>query len=128
MGTFRVQIEIADASGQHYEAMSALTDTGAAYTWVPRRVLERMGHQPSFRRPFVLADGRVVQRDLTEARMRLGSQIITTIVVFGDNTGDLLLGAYSLEGFGLAVDPVNHRVVPVEVFPMGLSQLQTRDR
>ena len=124
-GTFRIKYPGGKQTKYRVNYVQGLK-SGAAYTWVPRRVLERLGHQPSFRLPFVLADGRVVQRDLTEARIRLGGQIRTRIVVLGDNEGDPLFGADSLQGFGLAVDPVNHRLVPVEVFPIGLSQLETR--
>lgn len=35
------------------------------------------------------------------------------LVVFGDPDTLPLLGAYALEGFGLAPDPVNRRLIPV---------------
>jgi hypothetical protein len=31
----------------------------------------------------------------------------------------VLLGVYALEGFGLGVDPVNHKLVPVDGLAMG---------
>ena len=34
-----------------------------------------------------------------------------TIVVFGEDNGPALLGAYTLEGLALAVDPVGQRLV-----------------
>lgn len=37
---------------------------------------------------------------------------MTTLVVFGDDGAPALLGAYTLEGLGLAVDPVEQRLVP----------------
>ena len=98
--------------------MSALVDTGAAYTWVPAGVLKELGLEPAFRLPFVLADGRVVERDLTETRVRLNGQTRTTIVVFGDSSSDNLMGAYTLEGFGVMVDPVSRRLVPIGRFSM----------
>lgn len=36
-----------------------------------------------------------------------------TICAFGDEGTEPLLGAYTLEGFALAPDPVNQRVVPM---------------
>ena len=118
MGTFQVTLEIGDAAGARYRRVSALVDTGAAYTWVPSPILEELGLEPAFRLDFVLADGRVVERDVTETRVRLDGQVRTTIVVFGDESSDALLGAYSLEGFGVSVDPVNRKLVPIERFPM----------
>ena len=94
-------------------------DSGAPYTWIPHFILNGLGLEPAFRLPFVLADGRVVERDLIETRVRLDGQVRTTVVVFGDENSDALLGAYTLEGFGLMVDLINRHLAPVERFPMG---------
>ncbi len=50
---------------------------------------------------------------MAETRVRLNGQTRTTLVVFGEEATLPLLGAYTLEGFGLAADPVNRRLVPV---------------
>ena len=118
MGTFQVDVEIGDAAGERWQRVSALADTGAAYTWIPGSILTRLEVKPSFRLQFVLADGHIVERDATETRMRLNGQVRTTIVVFGDEGSGSLLGAYPLEGFGLSVDPINRTLVPIERFSM----------
>ena len=102
MGTFRVALEIGDVAGQNHQGVQALVDSGAAYTWIPASILQGLDLQPSFQLPFVLADGRVVERDLTETRVRLDGQVRTRIVIFGDYGSDSLLGADTLEGFGLS--------------------------
>jgi predicted aspartyl protease len=93
-------------------------DTGASYTWVPRDVLERLGVSPRLRRQFELADGAVIQRELAETPMRLNGEVLTRLVVFGDEGSLPLLGADTLEGFSLAPDPVNRRLIPVRGFAM----------
>lgn len=113
MGTFRVAIEIGDPQGQRWETIEALVDTGASYTWVPVSLLERLGITPAFRSPFELADGRKIERDMGETKVRLNGQQRTTLVVFGDEDTEPLLGAYTLEGFGVAPDPVGRRLIPV---------------
>ncbi len=45
-------------------------------------------------------------------------QTLPTLVVFGDEGSIPLLGAYTLEGFGLAADPINRRLVPVRGLAM----------
>lgn len=122
MGTFRVTLEIGGVAGQNYQGVQALVDSGVAYTWIPASILQGLDLQPSFQLPFVLADGRVVERDLTETRVRLNRQVRTTLVIFGDDGTDALLGAYTLEGCGLMVDPVNKQLVPVPQFPMANGQ------
>ena len=107
MGTFRVSIEIAGTP------MEALVDTGASYSWIPRDVLESLGTQPEEERVFVLADGREVRYPMAWVRIKLGDRIQPTLIVFGDSGTEPLLGAFTLEGFGLGVDPVNRRLIPV---------------
>ena len=119
MGTFEVSLEIGDSDGSRYQQVEVLVDSGAAYTWIPHTILDELDLEPAFRLAFLLADRREIERDVTETRMRLGGRVLTRIVVFGDAGSAALLGADTLEGFGLMVDPINRRLVPVERFPMG---------
>jgi len=112
-GTFRVNVEIGDPRGERFEPLEVLVDTGATYMWIPRSVLDRLGVTPAFRFPFILADGRQIDRDMAETQIRLNGHSRTTLVVFGDEGTLALLGAYTSEGFGLAADPVNRRLIPV---------------
>ena len=122
MGTFQVTIEIGDPQGQAWEGVDALVDTGSSYTWVARPVLERLGVLSQFQREFKTADGRVVQRDLAESMVRWNGETRTSLVVFGGDRDAPLLGAYTLEGFGLAPDPVNRGLVWVRGLAMGALQ------
>lgn len=102
-----------DPSGDRFEALEALVDTGSSYTWVPASLLFRLGVQPVRRQEFETADGRVIQRDMARTWVRIDGRSEITLVVFGDEGTRALLGAYTLEGLGLGVDPVNRRLVPV---------------
>jgi predicted aspartyl protease len=113
MGTFQVNIEIGDPQGQRWEPLAALVDTGSTFTWAPASMLRRLGVQPFDRLPFETADNRTIERGLGRTWVRYNSQAHVTIVVFGDEGSEPLLGAYTLEGFLLAVDPVNLRLVPI---------------
>ena len=116
MDTFYVALEIGGPLGGRFESIQALVDTGTTYSWVPASVLSRLEVKPTFRFPFVLADGRRIERDMAETRVRLSGEGRTTIVVFGDEGTQALMGAYALEGFGLSADPVNRRLVPATGF------------
>lgn len=113
MGTFRIPVEVGDRDGLRWESMDALVDTGATYTWAPRDILDRLGVIPRRRLEFEIAGGAIIERDLGETLVRLNSEVVTTIVVFGDEGSLPLLGAYTLEGLSLAPDPVNRRLIPV---------------
>jgi clan AA aspartic protease len=113
MGTFKVRMEIGDATGERWEILEALVDTGATYTMVPASLLRRLGVKPHTRDLFTLADGRRVEHDIGHGWIRVDGRTVITLVVFGDADSEPLLGAYALEGVRLAPDPVGRRLVPV---------------
>lgn len=113
MGHFRVPLEIGRQVGERFEAIEALVDTGATYTWIPRNVLTELGVAPEEEWPFVLADGREVRYPVAWIQIRLGGRARPTIVVFGEPGSEPILGVFALEGFRLAVDPVNRRLISV---------------
>ena len=112
-------LDIGEARGEVWEAVDALVDTGSTYTWVPRQLLERLDVRPHFRREFETADGRVIHHDMAVTMVRWDGETMPTLVVFAENGGAVLLGAYTLEGFALAPDPVNQRLVRVRGLAMG---------
>jgi predicted aspartyl protease len=118
MGTFSAVFEVGDPAGQRWEPVEALVDTGASYSWVPEDVLRRLGVEPHFTLEFETADGRVIERGAAETFARLNGTRRTTVVVFGDEGSRALLGAYTMEGFGVAPDPVNQRLVRVRGLAM----------
>ena len=122
MGTFQVTFEIGDSPGETWQSVEALVDTGSTYTWIPRPLLERLNVGPQFQREFETADGRVVHRDMASTMARWNGETMPTLVVFGGDTDAVLLGAHTLEGFALAPDPVNCRLVRVRGLAMGTSE------
>jgi predicted aspartyl protease len=82
-----------------------LVDTGAEATWVPRGVLEGLGVVSQRRERYQMADGRVLERDVGYVIVHAGGKATSDDVVFAE-PGDLtILGARSLEGLNLRVDP-----------------------
>jgi predicted aspartyl protease len=121
MGTFRVPVQIGSLAGGRLDRLEALVDTGATYTVWPSDRLKSLGVEPEERWPFVLADGRQVTRDVAWARVVIAGRSQPTIVIFGDPASEPLLGAFTLEGFLLAADPANRRLIPVPGLLKGLA-------
>ena len=113
MGHFRVALQVGNRAGERFEPIEALVDTGATYTWVPRDVVTRLGVTPEEEWPFVLADGREVRYPVAWMLMRMGERTQPTIIVFGEPGSEPILGVFALEGFRLAADPVNRRLISV---------------
>ena len=112
MGVFNVTIEVGDPSGGDLTEVSAVVDTGAIHSMVPESLLSNMHIEPLARRTLSIADGSEVSWGVGEARIAYDGEEWICPVVFGPD--DLyLLGATTLEAFGLMADPVNQILIPV---------------
>ncbi len=113
MGTFRTDVEIENPArpGARRTIANALVDTGAELSWFPRTVLEELGVERLKLWHFRQADGTVLAR--WTGAVRLGVADVWTVdeVVFGEARDLVLLGARSLEGLNLRVDPATKRLV-----------------
>ena len=112
VGTFDWPLRITDLSGERSMELEALVDTGAFYTALPAPLLHELGVEPTYRRRLRLADGRLFEADVGEARVTVSGESVTTQVAFGEDGSLPLLGALTLESLALAVDPVARRLVP----------------
>ncbi len=115
MSTFSQTVRLESTDGERSLEIDALVDTGAYFTLVPADLLTKLGVEPSGTRTVELADGSLVDFDIGEVVVSIGERTVTTPVLFGDNDGEPLLGAYTLEGLLLVVDPVNTRLIPLKL-------------
>jgi predicted aspartyl protease len=87
-----------------------LVDTGSELSWLPIEVLASTGIQRR-KRLFRMADGRTMDRDVGFCILESEGFVTNDEVVFAQ-PGDMhLLGVRTLEGFGVTVDPLAHRLV-----------------
>ena len=115
MGTFTWPLRISSMDGQHSLDIEATVDTGAFYTTLPARLLRELGIAPRGKRRFLLADRRRVEMEYGQAWATIDGESVVTIVAFGEDNAPSLLGAYTLEGLALAVDPSSQRLVPANL-------------
>ena len=114
MGTFYVKCKIETPVDRTRSAIitKVPVDTGSEFSWVSGRTLERIGIRREKKDiAFVLANGQQVTRSVGFAIIRLDKYFTVDEVVFAEK-GDLaLLGARTLEGLTLAVDPRKKKLV-----------------
>lgn len=115
MGTFKCPLRISSMDGQHAREIEATVDTGAAYTTLHASLLRDLGVEPMDTGVFLLADGRRVEMEIGRAWATINGASEVTLVVFGEDDAPALLGAYTLEGLRLAVDPIAQRLVPTRL-------------
>jgi predicted aspartyl protease len=117
MGTFFTDVQIASPRRtDRRETVKLLVDSGSVYTWISATVLRDLGVQPTDRRRIITIEGRTAERGVAEILITVEGRTLHTLCLFGE-PGDLdVLGAYTLEGFGLAIDPVQRRLIPATLY------------
>src|SRR5260370_5623507 len=124
MGTFFTEAQLAAPTRpDRGEAVKLLVDSGSMYTWVWASSLRDPGLQPTERRRVLTIEGRTTERGLTEILITLEGRTLHTLCLFGEPGGLEVLGAYTLEGFGLGIDPVQRRLIPAILYRAYLAQL-----
>lgn len=114
MGLTFVQVKVANpADPSRALEEEFLVDSGAVYSLVPRERLQEIGIEPHSRRTFILANGEGIERDLGSAIFEYQAQRGDSLVIFGEQGDSPLLGATTLEGFGLILDPFRRELKPL---------------
>ena len=85
MGTFSVNVQVGDVQGGKWLDVEALVDAGATHTVIPEETATALGIERLESVPFQLADDRTVEYEVGEARVRLGDQERTMLVVVGES-------------------------------------------
>lgn len=115
MGQVNVLISVINpATGDRSEEFSALADTGATLSVIPAEILQSIGIERRQSVRLVYADGRRTRRDIGEAAISVNDGVTTCRIVFGEPGDASLLGLTTLEQLGLAVDPVQRRLIPTD--------------
>jgi predicted aspartyl protease len=95
------------------ESVPCLVDSGAVYSLIPEPVLQRLGIEAHSTREFILANGEVIRRRLATATFDYEGRRGDSMVIVGEPGDDPLLGATTLEGFGLLLDPFRRELRPM---------------
>ena len=122
MGTFTTRIGVAASADGPFEELEALVDSGATYTLLPTSQLRRLGVEPVDREAFLLADGRRIEREVGQVWVRIGDRVRMSVVVFGPDEGQPLLGAVTLEEFALGIDTLRRELIRVPGYLVGLRE------
>jgi clan AA aspartic protease len=114
MGLTVLEIEVGNpATPETTEKLEFLIDSGAIYSVVPTRVLEKLGVRPLQEQQFRLADGSKVIRKKGGAVFKYGERVGAADVIFGEEGDSNLLGAFTLEALGLSLDPLRRELKPL---------------
>jgi len=114
MGLSVLEIEVGNpANPEVTQTVEFLIDSGAVYSVVPTPLLESLNIKPLAEETFRLADGSKIVRKKGVAIFRYGERVGGADVIFGEEGDCTLLGALTLEGLGLALDPLKRELKPL---------------
>lgn len=85
-------------------------DSGAALSVLPDEVWRKLELKPKRAELFQLADGTVIERDISECHIRLPQGDAHTPVILGKPGDVALLGVITLEELGLVLDPFERKL------------------
>ncbi|MCY3544379.1 MAG: hypothetical protein OXH22_10125 [Chloroflexi bacterium] len=88
MGALNLTIEVGGQQGEQFEEVEALVDTSAVTTMLPGSMLRRLGVIPTTSEIFAHA--------------------------CGEEGAAPLIGAYTLEGLHLGIDPYAQQLIPLD--------------
>ena len=120
MGLTVLKIEVGNpANPSITEPVEFLVDSGAIYSVVSRPILEKLGIKPLGKEEFRLANGEVIVREKGVALFKYNNKIGGADVIFGEPDDSTLLGAFTLEALGLALDPLKRELKPLPMILAG---------
>ena len=114
MGLFTVPATLSNPiDPERRLVVDLIVDTGAVYTMLPAPVVQELGLETPRERRVMLASGEHVTYRVGIVNLELHGEEWPTFFLEGPPGSLALLGAFTLEGFALAPDPVNKRLVPI---------------
>lgn len=120
MGAFRVDVEVENPArpGERRLFRSVLVDTGAELSVLPGRVLAELGITAYKEVRFRQADGTMFTRSIGRAFLLTAGTATNDDVVLGEPDDLMLLGARTLEGLNVRIDPVTRQLVDAGPMPL----------
>lgn len=120
MGTFNTSCRIQHIVDRQktVDIPQLLVDTGSEYTWVPEKTLESLGVDREKKDlTFVMANGQHITRSVGYAIVHVEGTMTVDEVVFAEEGDLLLLGARTLDGLNLTIDPTRKKLVAAGPLP-----------
>jgi predicted aspartyl protease len=120
MGIFRIEVGVENPARRHDRRVfhSVLVDTDAELSVFPAHVLDEIGIERLKELRFRQADGSAFTRWTGPAVVFAAGTVTIDEVVFGEPGDLVLIGARSLEGLNVRIDPVTKQLVDAGPMPL----------
>ena len=113
MGLVFVEGTVRGLAGQ--ATLQFLVDSGASYTLLPHETWRSIGLAPKRSVRCSLADGTLIERQVSECHISLPQGDGYTPVILGEPGDEALLGVITLEILGLVLNPFSRQLRPMRM-------------
>ena len=114
MGLTFIEGKVRSETGKESET-KFLIDSGATYTLLASEHWKKIELVPKRSMEFILADGSVIKRNISECYIILTQGEGHTPVILGEEGDESLLGAVTLEILGLKLNPFQRTLEPLKM-------------
>ncbi len=118
MGITFLKIKVSNpAYPKKIKELEFLVDSGAIYSVVPEKILKELKIKATSFEEFILANGEIIKRPVGNATFHYKGKVRASPVVFGEKDV-FLLGATTIESFGMILDPIRRELKPLPMVLM----------
>jgi clan AA aspartic protease len=114
MGLVYIEGTVTGPTGQQ-ASIEFLVDSGAAYTLLPHDSWRSISLAPKRSIRCRLADGTIIEREVSECHIALAERDGHTPVILGQPGDEALLGTITLEILGLVLNPFTRTLQPMQM-------------
>ena len=112
MASININLAIGPRDGHRFHRVRAVVNLASSYTVMPSTLLEMLGVDPQWTDSLEAPDGSRQEFSLAEVMVEIEGRQRTTICVFGKADTTPVVGKYTLDGFGLAMDQASGKLAP----------------
>ena len=95
-------------------SLQFLVDSGATYTVLPQTVWKKLQLTPKREQSFILADGTVMKRKVSECYIEIPQGACHTPVILGEKHDEALLGTVTLKELAVVLNPFERKLQPMQ--------------
>ena len=112
---FDSTLTVYSPDGGRCREIVAPVDTRSLHSIIPAKILRELGIEPVSESRFNYRDGSILTLPVAPARVALPGKAGHSIVAFGNDPQQTVIGGLTLVELALAADPKNKRFVPGEL-------------
>lgn len=116
MSVFKIKIAACSPKGEGRMAvlLEALVDTGSELTWLPAECLRGIGVTPQQKQLLPGPKGAPLKRATGSATLHANGRETTDDVVFAEPGDPVVIGARTMQAFGVEFDDAENRFISLE--------------